>query len=197
MSILFYCLSRMIWGKLFTRVLDITISLLISAYVVRLATSDAGGDWTPNSTFFERQDALLSMFFVTSNHIQYERPVDDPVFLAQTPITEPFAPGQTNTYYTPEYLVNTLACTDQVQICNPNVHNSSGCTPLIAQINMRSAASLLDLNPIQTSTVQRLNSHMSLNTISSVVLSRGGQALHTYHYNQCTLAFRSMAAGSR
>ena len=134
-------------------------------------TASPGG-WRPILDLAQI-DADLSMVFIASNSITYEEPNDDPVFAANDGVFN--ASGSLLFYKSDEFVVP-IACTERYQICNPRTNT---CTPLVAQIQLNTASSNLDvgLNEQQKDVVARLSFASLFTSIHMNVHSQGSTAL--------------------
>jgi hypothetical protein len=125
--------------------------------------------WVPNSTFTNRTDADVTIFFFTPNSVVYNFEVYDPIF--QTGASYSFlVEGVNKTIYTPTFFVNTLGCIDQHKFCNPTISDpASGCTPFAAYNQIPDLVDSIQYNPTQLATAGRILSNLELiNTFNSV-----------------------------
>ncbi|ERF76832.1 hypothetical protein EPUS_09499 [Endocarpon pusillum Z07020] len=131
------------------------------------------GAWRPVDAI-SRDDADVTIIFVSSNAINYLEPVYDPVFLATYP-GDPIRSGSKNasTYYA-NYYVNPMACIDQHQICNPN---NQRCTHLQDYYDAVKQSADLDMSAVQSMIVSRLSLSFLYQTIHYCINGRGAAAL--------------------
>jgi hypothetical protein len=97
-----------------------------------------GSDFAPVSEL-NRTDADINiMFLYQKKELEYSKPVNDPWFEANTPVTREYETDDINngtkfknvTVYTPSSPVLPLACTFQYQFCDPNASSGPNCTDL-------------------------------------------------------------------
>ncbi|KAL9026518.1 MAG: hypothetical protein Q9180_007472 [Flavoplaca navasiana] len=120
-----------------------------------------------------RTDGDISIFFLTANSVSYQEPVIDPFYIATTP--KPIQGTDANlTFYSPDFMVNVMACVDQHQFCNPFTRQ---CTPLNGVLVLGSGITQLNLNAAQYTTALLINLHLAELTTYSIVHSRGALAL--------------------
>ncbi|KAL8824813.1 MAG: hypothetical protein Q9170_008033 [Blastenia crenularia] len=134
---------------------------------------DPNQPWEPISAL-NRTDADVSIFFLAANSITYSQPVTDPFYTATT-LNQ--IDGTNITYYSPDYQVTVLACTDQHQFCNPSNGN---CTPLSATFSLGQDAlgsHQLNFNVAQYTTAQIINTFIASLTTYGSVHTRGTTAL--------------------
>src|SRR6266487_114263 len=99
-----------------------------------------------------RDDADVSLIFLTQNSLAYTNPVDDPFFAAhETHTPHEVVPGDINPLYCSDNLVSVMGCMDQHRICNPTTPDGLHCTSWgISQIFME--FEYLGLNNAQSNT---------------------------------------------
>lgn len=120
----------------------------------RFAYAGGGGSvWKPIPEF-SRDDADVSIYFLSSNAVSYLTPVNDPWFSANGNNTVPYGDDRNAWQY--DYLVNPLVCAEQYQICNPS---TAACSPLAGYAQVRShilSENKLGLNSNQFLTATRI-----------------------------------------
>lgn len=132
--------------------------------------------WKPIAEL-NRTDADLSIMFLSQNSISYAEPVDDPMFSAHIA----FDFGSLNldfSYYTGNYYVNVMACTDQYQICNP--HNQA-CTGLMGVHQVLPYITYnndkLSLNNMQQAISIRMMRHAFETSFHSIIVAQAENGL--------------------
>jgi hypothetical protein len=119
--------------------------------------------WQPDRAIL-RDDADVSLMFVSANNLLYYGKVDDPIFMATSPIKSVMDNGKNVTLYTSDFFVNPLGCIDQHQFCNPT---KDKCTKLDSYDSaVRSAQANLEYNPMQYGTVSTLSLNLYLSILS-------------------------------
>ncbi|KAH8650379.1 hypothetical protein BGZ60DRAFT_437138 [Tricladium varicosporioides] len=111
---------------------------------------------TMTNPMFNRTDADVTLWIVTYGGLEYESPVDDPLFLAHniSSVTSHLEGVNWGTSYFPTNSFGFLACYDQFQICNPS---NGRCSNLTGANDMyRAINSSLDFNKVQETTAKRL-----------------------------------------
>lgn len=121
-----------------------------------------------------RTDADVSLFFLETNSVWYESPVNDPFYLATTEIPTFTVEGVEFHYYKADQYVSVLGCTDQHQFCNPA---TGKCTELTASNRAVKEISAIGLNDAQISTSLRLVYFLDYLATYFSVNSRGANAL--------------------
>jgi hypothetical protein len=148
----------------------------------RSISSQAGGlvGWQPIDDF-NRTDADVSVFFLAANGVSYIHPNTDPLFGAESAYN--FTYGSDNgvvTEYDPNFLVTSLGCTDQYQICNPAQFDSDGnplCTQLQEINGLPQGALQINLNEYQVATVETVVFALRASNMFNSVNGRGSSAL--------------------
>lgn len=116
----------------------------------------------------------MSVYFLSSNVVAYLTPVYDTWFSASGNNTVPY--GDRNAWQY-DYLVNTLVCAEQYQLCNPT---TSVCSPLGGKRDLGSwilIGNRLALNPAQLLSAARLFVAVSATSTYSVVANLGVSSL--------------------
>jgi len=125
--------------------------------------SDRDNVWHPDKSLL-RNDADISMVFISANNILYRGKVNDPIFNATMYIKSISDNGKNISLYSSNYFVKPLACIDQHQFCNPN---NQKCGKLDSYSTaVRSAQQHLDFNPFQYNVVSTMSLHLVGTTIS-------------------------------
>ncbi|KAL8719745.1 MAG: hypothetical protein Q9225_003289 [Loekoesia sp. 1 TL-2023] len=138
-----------------------------------LANAGSSQTWIPISQL-NRTDADVTLMFLAPNEVQYLLPVTDPLFTATLPgIVLPSTDGNI-TYYSPDYTVSVLGCTEQYQCCNPT---NAKCTSLSGSDIMSREVGSIGLNGAQGATFQSLSYALVTQSIYYSVSSRGASAL--------------------
>jgi hypothetical protein len=128
------------------------------------------------------------MYFLSANSVGYSYPNSDPMFSAniETTISVPSitgGPNLTMVYYSADYWVNVVGCTDQYQICNPAKPGPEGqdtlCTPLGPLGALPLELLNIGLNNYQIETSATLVIAMRSASIFYAVYGRGSSALQT------------------
>jgi hypothetical protein len=94
-------------------------------------------------------DADVHLAFLSAPQIHFSNPIDDPWFSAQTSTSklhENDSHQQLDAYLQDEP-VSTMACTEQVQYCNPNLPEGQRCEPLRGILDPRASARLNAIFP--------------------------------------------------
>jgi hypothetical protein len=131
--------------------------------------------WTPDAAFSNRDDADLTLMYMTSNSISNIYPTNDPFY--NTPVSGNVTravDGITTTRYLPQNDFDLLGCYDQHQFCNPANGN---CTQLLSLSVLSDAMYSIGLNPSQLSTAGRILTNLPMTTIFNAVEGRGAAAL--------------------
>ncbi|OAA66536.1 hypothetical protein SPI_01112 [Niveomyces insectorum RCEF 264] len=131
----------------------------------------------PKNTLWEpipelnRDDADLSMFFLSQNSVGYLEPVFDPFFLANGTRKQPV----NNTNFPHQFLylannyVNTLVCADQYTACNPTTNTCTAPAGMHDFVQQATTANTPGFNPVQWATVSRIVAALlNANTYRSV-----------------------------
>jgi hypothetical protein len=144
-----------------------------------LANPGSQQSWTPSKEL-NRTDADVSIFFLAQNSVEYNGPVDDPLFsahLAEYVVVE----GITEFYFLGDDYVNALGCIDQHQFCNPTYPgfdgNTTGCTTLTSYESAISGLNGLLLSEFQMAVAERIVSNLIFENMYYSVLGRGASAL--------------------
>jgi len=132
-----------------------------------------------------RTDADVMLFFLSSQGINFMLPTDDAWYSAHKP-----GPNRTNTVsgiqeptYLADDLVSVLGCTNQYQLCNPNIPEGSStprCNPLTGYADFTfDRYALWDSSPQQRRFVKWLDHLLGLGlfTASGIVDAVGTGAL--------------------
>lgn len=119
--------------------------------------------FTPVSQL-SREDADVTLAFLSANSIPFSTPIDDPWYSAhsypfQATINDSAlgydsGSAATGTAYFRDRPVSVLACTEQYQLCTPN--SSPGCTSLTGINLLEEAVGGLGLNSAQAATAEIL-----------------------------------------
>jgi hypothetical protein len=122
------------------------------------------------------------MFFFAANSAIYVYPNSDPIFGANILINTTFEIANTEfLVYYPDLAVTAMACTDQYQICNPNLAGLNGepmrCTPLGRISALSGQAEEIGLNLYQYATVGTIVLAMAWSSMFESVTGRGASAL--------------------
>jgi len=106
---------------------------------------------------FDRSDAGMSIFFLTTDNITYFQPVYDMWFLTDP---EPSANYTLNGQSVPIYLrfrpVTILACVEEHELCNPTLSGSARCSKFTPAVYNTGHFTTLQFNPSQNATAIRL-----------------------------------------
>lgn len=151
------------------------LTLYFSSFIA-FAGADHHSAWEPIPAL-NRTDGDISIFFLAPNSVTYQEPVTDPFYSATT-VTPLLVGGRNLTFYSPDYLVNVMACMDQHQFCNPSTRQ---CTPLMGAYVLGSTDNnkldQLNFNVAQYTTAQHINLHLPYLTTYHNVHTRGAKAL--------------------
>lgn len=110
-------------------------------------SNPGGATWSPIPEL-QREDADIYMMFLSAPGIRFTQPVDDPWFSAHTPASVLYGEdGTTRPSWVQDSPINVLACTYQIQYCNPNLPESERCEPLRGQYVPNKKASIRSLFP--------------------------------------------------
>ena len=114
-----------------------------------------------------REDADVTLAFLSANSIPFATPIDDPWYSAHsnpyTVLVNSSALGDTSgsddtsTIFFRDRAVSVLACTEQYQICAPD--STPECTPLTGYYLLYGLIANLTLNNAQSATAEVLLSH--------------------------------------
>lgn len=105
-------------------------------------------DWAPIDAL-KLSDADVHILFVSAPEIHYSGPVTDPWFSAQRDASE-LNHQETETQYEAwiqDEPVGAMACTQQVQYCNPHIINGEHCEPLRGISDPRASDNVKKLFP--------------------------------------------------
>ena len=134
--------------------------------------------WLPNATFWDprREDADVALFFINGDHVEYEYPTNDPVYMTDNKsFTEP-TNGVNSSLWTPAYYTTVLACIDQYQVCNSK-QASRSCSPMVASYRLSDEIFRVALSDTQLETAKRIvRLYPTLGTYYTVA-GRGASAL--------------------
>ncbi|KAE8349837.1 hypothetical protein BDV28DRAFT_52778 [Aspergillus coremiiformis] len=134
----------------------------------------SGAMWVPDPSL-NQTDSDLTLFMLAQNGIIYESPSDDPWIPAHILLN-----GTTS--YIGEYRINLMGCTDQYQICNPNLEGETGCSKLGAVVSVlqdiTNRISSLQFNSDQIAAMGRFLVTSSQRSMFYAVQGRGGSALN-------------------
>lgn len=146
--------------------------MLDSAY--SFAKDTEASAWQPISEL-ARDDADMTILFLSQNSVTYFGPVFDPFFLANGSNTEPLS--DTQVLYMPNAYVQTMICADQYTPCNPN---SNTCTPAGGLKTLQQdvlVANTLGFNATQFATAKRIIDSISRAGTYNSVNGLGAAAL--------------------
>lgn len=163
----------------------------------------ASGRWIPIEAL-RREDADVSIVFMTANSVYYAGEVHDPLFAADQR-SYSFIISDTNyTYYFSNFGmyfclhsqvevgfrlisidVNVMACIDQHQFCNPTNYQ---CTDLTSSYTALNQAKDLDMNVVQDLTMLRFSFQLDSSSLDSSLAGRGGAALRAQELVQDLLS---------
>ena len=110
-----------------------------------------GTNWNPVD-FLKVNNSDVTLFFIEVRNVGYLQPVHDPVFWADTEVSYAVS-GEMKVRYQADFPVSVMACTEQVQICDPN---TTKCTQLVSSMELPKELTHLGLNHPQWATAQRL-----------------------------------------
>ena len=130
--------------------------------------------WTPIEPLLQT-DGDISLFFMSANDIQYDNPVDDPIFKAHTLETTPTTGVP---YYLSDDWVDVIGCVDQYQYCNPG-HNEQAtqCTSLTSNNEVIVDLDEIGLSKWQVATAKHISWNMMFSSMYYSVAGRGATAL--------------------
>ncbi|KAF2186125.1 hypothetical protein K469DRAFT_687516 [Zopfia rhizophila CBS 207.26] len=134
-----------------------------------------------------RDDGDTTIFMVSSNNMNFAYSVDDPVFSAHLPrrVNNSYTD---NIEYKTDYWAGLIGCVEQYQFCDISSPTSNrSCTPLAGIMPTYKASKEIDLNPLQTITVDLLYDIM-FNWYTSI-------AMVAYQTPPNLLALRHVEAG--
>ncbi|KAK5103630.1 hypothetical protein LTS08_003048 [Lithohypha guttulata] len=118
-------------------------------------------------------NADLSLLFLASNSIRYEKPTNDPLFAAHYSYN---LSGYT--WWSSDQYVTVLGCSEQYRVCNPN---NGVCTPRMGTIQLQQAflanGDGLNLNLNQNATAFRVVLAAAYSSVYHATFTRGGNAL--------------------
>ncbi|KAF2638963.1 hypothetical protein P280DRAFT_67807 [Massarina eburnea CBS 473.64] len=107
----------------------------------------------------QRDDADVSLIGLWSNNVQYEIPVNDPLFTAhQYYKVSPGGGMADHTRYKADYPAGVIGCAQQYQFCHSREHQNEFCTPLSGSESEVTATNFPDASPVQFSVLQALGS---------------------------------------
>ena len=119
--------------------------------------------FTPISQL-NREDADVTLAFLSANSIPFSSPVDDPWYSAHlnpfqalvnaSELGDSSGTAETGTIYFRDRPISVLACTEQYQLCQPT--SSPRCTPLTGFVVLEDAIGDLALNDAQQATAEVL-----------------------------------------
>jgi hypothetical protein len=130
-------------------------------------------NWIPDSRL-NQTDADLILFMLSQNSVSYMEPSDDSWMPAHIPLTR--VSGLTT--YSADYMLNLMGCTEQYQVCNPNLPDETSCTDIASSKTVTSQLGGLDLNPSQWSLADRTIVTSVHRDLTSVVWGHGAAALN-------------------
>ena len=123
-----------------------------------------------------REDADVTLAFLSANSIPFSAPVDDPWYSAHSnpyhvlvnasALGDTSGSDSTSTVYFRDRAVSVLACTEQYQICAPG--STPECTPLTGYILLYDSIGNLTLNDAQSATLDVLLSTYE-NTLDDLI----------------------------
>jgi hypothetical protein len=125
-----------------------------------------GATWLPIPEL-TREDADVYIMFMSAPGIRFTAPVDDPWFSAHKNASVLFdQANKTRPSWISDSPINTLACTNQIQYCNPNLPKDKQCEPLRGQYHPTKNANLLSLftSKSQQALVLRAERILSIDT---------------------------------
>jgi hypothetical protein len=122
------------------------------------------------------------MFFFAANSVGNIYTNSDPIFGANLPFNSTLEIANTEVVtYGADIAVTAMACTDQYQICNPNLTGLDGepmrCTPLGPVFTLFGQAEEIGLNLYQYATVETIAIAMGWSSMFQSVTGRGASAL--------------------
>ena len=139
--------------------------------------------FTPISQL-NREDADVTLAFLSANSIPFSSPIDDPWYSAHS---NPFqalvnasvlgdssGTAETGTVYFRDRPISVLACTEQYQLCEPT--SNPRCTPLTGFVVLEDAIEEIGLNDAQQATSDVLLAGIST-SLPDLVASLGVSAL--------------------
>ena len=132
--------------------------------------------WDPTPEL-NRTDADVVLIMVAPNAIRFSTPSDDPFFPAHINYTFSVPDGGTNgsiTFYSSDFTMNVMGCTEQYQFCNPL---NGRCTDLMGTSLLFRGDDAIELNPVQESVRVRLSFAAQKSSIHQVLMARGASAL--------------------
>ncbi|CAK1358405.1 hypothetical protein CB0940_06977 [Cercospora beticola] len=145
------------------------------AYTIHPFWHNAGSKitWQPIDEL-KFDDADTTVAFLAANKVLYTEPVFDPMFSANG--TYPIKGTLDNqTYLEPDHYFTTVACTDQLRLCN----SATGkCSPLDGMTTIRFDP--LELNDKQIATVERIIYARWASHIYTVIYPQGPSAVSAY-----------------
>ncbi|KAJ6781152.1 hypothetical protein PWT90_07863 [Aphanocladium album] len=133
---------------------------LLTAYSNRYSYVGGSKDssvWRPHPDF-ARQDADMSVNFLSQNAVAYLNPVFGPMFSANG--TKNSTSGGSRMLYLPDQSVSTMVCADQYVLCNPS---TSACTKPDGVLNLRE--DIISDNTIGLNVAQRLTAFRLILTL--------------------------------
>ncbi|KAM5360695.1 hypothetical protein ACJZ2D_013573 [Fusarium nematophilum] len=112
---------------------------------------------------FDRDDIDLSICFISQNSVGYNKPVHDPLFLANG--SKILNVSETQTAYFGNNYFNTIACQDQIQFCN---ERAGKCTNVTHAAAAFFDSQNIDLNLNQELVVNRTAMLLGLTTTAEL-----------------------------
>lgn len=136
--------------------------------------------WVPIPEF-NRTNADVSLFFLALNAVTYNYPNTDPLFSATILENATLADGTVFSYYIADYYLRVVGCTDQFQICNPNIVGLDGepqrCTSLSSLFSIIDSFTTIGLNDYQVATTSTILNSLIFSNMFYAVNGRGSSAL--------------------
>ncbi|TVY89260.1 hypothetical protein LAWI1_G005934 [Lachnellula willkommii] len=132
-------------------------------------------NWTPISDF-NRTDADSTMFFLTTNGVENNDPVTDPLFTATRAINQTLNNGDVVTKYVSSAYMSAMGCIEQIQMCNPS-KSPSLCTPLVKFDDLGDYLDKIDLNELQYATATTMRVASVQAKLWAAVNGRDGSSL--------------------
>ena len=132
----------------------------------------------------------ITLIFLSSD-VVYNRPVNDPWFQADSPLTFPNPWGQYNsgpanlTNYFSKYATSTLGCSEKTELCTMGSPSQSKCVALGGigypyegtYVNWHNMTKILGLNQRQSAIANRLQDAIYQSAFSDIIADMGAQNL--------------------
>jgi hypothetical protein len=162
-------------------VIILLFALLIPFRTIWSINTYPAPNWIPILAF-NRTNADVSLFFLAFNSVTYSYSSTDPIFKATILVNVTETDGTIFGYYVSDYFINVLGCTDQFQICNPNIPGLDGeptrCTALSSYLVLYNEVDAIGLNDYQVATSDTLILSMGFSNMYDAVNGRGSSALN-------------------